>query len=49
MADTVVPTIVDMARERGAEPDEEPKTILAALKLLDEVVEGKKNDKGKEA
>lgn len=49
MADTVVPTIVDMARERGAEPDEEPKTVLAALKLLDEVIEGKKNDNGEEA
>ena len=49
MADTVVPTIVDMARERGAEPDEEPKTVLAALKLLDEVIEGKNNDNGKEA
>lgn len=49
MADTVVPTIVDMARERGAEPDEVPKTILAALKILDEVVEGKKPNKGKGA
>lgn len=44
MADTIVPTIVEMARERGAESDEDPKTILKALKLLDEVLEGKKQD-----
>lgn len=48
MAETVVPTIVDMARVRGVEPDEEPKTILAALKLLDEAVNEKKSDKRKE-
>lgn len=48
MADTVVPTIVEMAVERGAKPEEQPKTILEALKLLDEVVEGKKPDEGKE-
>lgn len=48
MADTVVPTIVDMARDRGVEPVEEPKTILAALKLLDEAVREPKQDKGKE-
>lgn len=49
MAETIVPTIVEMARERGAESDEDPKTILKALKMLDEVLEGKKQeDKGKE-
>lgn len=49
MADTIVPTIVEMARERGAETDKDPKTILKALKLLDEVLEGKKQDDRKEA
>lgn len=49
MAETIVPTIVEMARERGAESDEDPKTILKELKMLDEVLEGKKQeDKGKE-
>jgi len=48
MADTVVPTIVDMAAERGVVPEEPPKTILAALRLLDEVVGDKKEEKGKE-
>ena len=47
MADTIVPTLIDMARERGAEPDEDPKTVLEALRLLDEVVGGKEG-KGNE-
>ena len=49
MAETIVPTIVEMARERGEEPDDDPKTILKALKLLDEVLEGKKQEERKEA
>ena len=48
MAETVVPTIVEMAVERGANSDEKPKTILEALRLLDDVVEGKKTDERKE-
>lgn len=48
MADTIVPTIVDMARDRGVEPDEKPTTVLAALKLLDEATSDQKKDKSKE-
>ena len=48
MADTIAPTIVEMARERGAEADEDPKTTLKALRLLDEVLAGKKQDDRKE-
>lgn len=48
MADTMVPTIVEMARTRGAPVDEEPKTVLAALRLLDEVAGTRKTDERKE-